>query len=110
MNLVYGSGLPVTDPYSNYFNQTFPLGPYRRVDLGVSKIFKNEKITSNYALFKPFKELIASLEVFNLFDIYNTASYLWVRTVSTQKNIPYEFAVPNYLTSRRLNLKITMRF
>jgi len=110
MNLAYGSGLPVTVPDSKYFNQTYPLGPYRRVDLGISKIIKSDLVNNKTPLFKSLKEFIISVEVFNLLDIYNTASYLWVHAVSAQSNIQTEYAVPNYLTSRRLNIKLTMRF
>ncbi len=108
--LAYGSGMPVTVPDSKYFNQTFSLGPYERVDLGISKIFKNDQVKSNYPFFKAFKEFIVGVELFNMFNYYNTASYLWVHTVSTQTNLPNEFAVPNYLTARRLNLRISVKF
>ncbi len=46
-----------------------------------------------------------SLEVFNLLDISNTISYLWVSNNSGDM-----FAVPNYLTRRKLNLKLTIKF
>jgi hypothetical protein len=50
-------------------------------------------------------ELVLSLEVFNLLGINNTISYLWVEDVSGR-----QYSVPNYLTSRRVNLKLTARF
>ena len=46
-----------------------------------------------------------SLEAFNLLDIDNTVSYLWIQDVGGT-----QFAVPNYLTSRQLNLKLHLSF
>jgi hypothetical protein len=51
-----------------------------------------------------------SLEIFNLLNINNISSYLWVRTVNNQNNEANEFAVPNYLTSRRINFKVAVEF
>ncbi len=110
LNLVYGSSLQVSPPMPARFDQTFPIGPYRRVDMGFSKIFKSENHVSNVEWINKFKEFVVSLEFFNLLNINNKASYLWVRTISNQENLPNEFAVPNYLTSRRINLKLVIRF
>jgi len=46
-----------------------------------------------------------SAEVFNLLDINNTISYLWVSDVGGR-----QYAVPNYLTRRQVNLKLILRF
>lgn len=106
LNLVYGSPVHLSPFRTNRFDMTFPLGPYRRVDMGFSK-----SLGKSLANKKPFfKEFIIGVEVFNLLNITNKASYLWVKTVGNQENIPNEFAVPNYLTSRRLNLKISAKF
>jgi mercuric ion transport protein len=58
-----------------------------------------------YQKLKPFKSIWISAEVFNLLDINNTVSYLWVADVSGR-----EYAVPNYLTARQLNAKLIFRF
>lgn len=103
LNLVYGSGFFVAPPRSSRFDITFPLGSYRRVDLGLSKTFE----TRNLPQFKSFR---IGAEIFNLFDIRNKASFMWVQTVSNQENVSNNFAVPNYLTSRRLNVHMTLKF
>jgi hypothetical protein len=103
LNLVYGSSIPVSPTRSKRFDQTFPMGPYRRVDIGLSKILVKRET-------KWIKDFIVGLEIFNLLNINNKASYLWVRTVNNQDNMAGEFAVPNYLTARRINLKITAKF
>jgi hypothetical protein len=56
------------------------------------------------------KELVAGIEVFNLADMRNTISYTWIRTVKNSEGKSLEYAVPNYLTSRSLNLKLSARF
>jgi hypothetical protein len=48
--------------------------------------------------------------VFNLLGVRNVISYTWIKTVSNQDNVPGAFAVPNYLTGRRFNVKLTARF
>ncbi|HEY4789618.1 MAG TPA: TonB-dependent receptor, partial [Bacteroidales bacterium] len=110
LNLAYGSALPVSPLRSYRFDETFPMGPYRRVDLGFSKTLKERNKTSDLKFLNRLSEMILSLEVFNLLNISNKASYLWVKTVNNQENVPNEFAVPNYLTSRRINLKLSVKF
>jgi hypothetical protein len=103
VNLVYGSGFYIAPPRTARFDATYPLGRYRRVDLGLSKTFKMTFIPQ-------LKSFWIGAEVFNLFDIRNKASFMWIQTVANQENVPNLFAVPNYLTSRRLNIRITMKF
>jgi hypothetical protein len=79
---------------------------YKRVDIGFGKdlIRENEKERNTF-----FKRHIntcnLSLEVFNLLGVNNTISYTWLDDANGQR-----WAVPNYLTSRRLNLRLLMRF
>lgn len=103
VNLVYGTGFYIAPPRTTRFDATYPLGPYRRVDLGLSKTFK-------MAFIPQLKSFWIGAEVFNLFDIRNKASFMWIQTVANQENVPNLFAVPNYLTSRRLNIRLTMKF
>jgi len=56
------------------------------------------------------KELVAGIELFNLADISNTISYTWIRTVRNSEGETREYAVPNYLTGRMVNLRLTARF
>jgi hypothetical protein len=110
MTLSYGSAFQVSPPRSKRFDQTIPMGPYRRVDLGLSKTLKDRNTTSSLPFINKLKEMKISLEIFNLLNIYNKASYLWVQTVNNQENVSNEFAVPNYLTSRRINVKLSVKF
>ena len=106
LNLMYGSRLPLTAPdtYKGQFD--FKLPDYKRVDIGFSAVLKKEGAKlKKYNPFKYTKSSWISLEVFNLLDIDNTISYLWVKDSSG-----LQFAVPNRLTSRLINLKLHLEF
>jgi len=81
--------------------------PYRRVDIGFSKVLISSDRKRQGSV---IKELVAGIEVFNLADMRNTISYTWIRTVKNSEGKSLEYAVPNYLTSRSLNLKLSARF
>ena len=104
LNFLYGTGLPFGPPRSKRYLADNRMPSYRRVDIGFSKEITGTQLNPN-KLTKTFKNLWIGLEVFNLFNINNTISYFWVTDVSNR-----QYAVPNYLTSRRLNLKIVTRF
>jgi hypothetical protein len=113
LSLHYGSSLPVTIPsLTNRWDDVLKIMPsYQRVDLGFSKMIKGENTMFGPGnFFNFFKEIWASAEVFNVIGAKNVMSYLWVNSVSNSDEIPGYFAVPNYLTSRRLNLKLTASF
>jgi hypothetical protein len=98
---LYGSALPVGPPQTQRYRDEFKIPSYRRVDIGFSKDFLEGG--TKYKL-KPLNRylnsLIAYAEVFNLLNIYNTVSFLWIKDVNNN-----QFAIPNYLTSRQLNIK-----
>ncbi len=111
MSIHYGSGLPTSPPGDEPNENYFRMPPYRRVDIGLSKVLKDENSTiGDRGLFKNFKTAWISLEVFNLLNINNTISYTWITTVNNMNGMVNQFAVPNYLTSRRINLKLTATF
>jgi len=106
LNLVYGSRLPLTAPGSYKGEYDFQLPNYRRVDIGFSAVIKKEgKKTKRFNPFKFTKTTWLSMEVFNLLDIDNTISFLWVKDTNG-----YQFGVPNRLTSRLVNLKLHLEF
>ena len=111
LNISYVTGIPIISPYNDRFDQYHRLPDYRRVDLGVTKVIKGPGTSkNNIKILKYFNELIAGAEVFNLMDINNTISYLWVRTVNNLTGDSRQYAVPNYLTGRSLNLSLTATF
>lgn len=106
LNLLFGSGLPFGPPTFERYKDTLRIPPYRRVDIGFSKqlIKEGHKLPEKNP-FRHFKNMWLSLEVFNLLQVNNTISYLWVRDVRNR-----QYAIPNYLTARRVNLKLVARF
>jgi hypothetical protein len=111
LNLLYGSGLPFSPPDIERYDLVFRMPSYKRVDIGFSKVLKREDaILKEGNPFRFFRSIWISAEIFNLLGVRNTASYIWVKTVSSQSNVPGAFAVPNYLTGRRFNVKLTSRF
>ncbi|MCX6353083.1 MAG: TonB-dependent receptor [Bacteroidetes bacterium] len=106
LSLIFGSGLPFGPPDYNRYKDTLRMPPYRRVDIGFSKLlFDREKQQTKYKSLKNFRSIWASAEIFNLFNIDNTISYIWIQDVAGN-----HWGVPNYLTSRRLNIHLEMKF
>lgn len=106
LNLVFGSGLPFGPPSYNRYMDTLRIPPYRRVDIGFSKeLLSQNRKKKESSPFRHFSDMWVSLEVFNILQINNTISYLWVRDVSDR-----QYAIPNYLTSRRINLRLVANF
>jgi hypothetical protein len=105
LKLHYSTGLPTGATNSERYEQTIRIPSYRRVDIGMSKVLKDGDKGSKSKYLKHFDSVVLSAEVFNLLGIRNTISYLWVADVSNN-----QYAVPNYLTSRILNLKIQAKF
>jgi hypothetical protein len=111
ISLHYGSRLPFTPPEVERYDQVFYMPPYRRLDLGFSKSIKRKGQSYPAShVFSHIESLWIGLDVFNVLDINNTISYQWIKTVGNQAGNTGEYAVPNYLTSRRYNLKLIMKF
>lgn len=106
LSLLFGSGLAFSPPASPKLRNAFRIPPYRRIDIGFSaQLFdKNRKEIPEKSPMRYFESIWASVEVFNLLGISNTISYNFIRA---QDLI---FGVPNYLTARRLNARIIVKF
>ena len=111
LSMHYGTGLPSAIPFSTKWNEVFRILPdYKRVDLGFSKQLIGEESSSQTGFFRFVKDAWIGAEVFNLFDMSNTISYLWIKSVNTAGTETGYYAVPNYLTSRRINIKLSVNF
>ncbi len=108
LNTTIGTGLPYGFPGNNIeYRNTYRLKPYHRVDLGFSfqlwdRDWQGRK-PNHFLRFS--RNTWMSLEVFNLMKVANEASKTWVRTIYNT-----QFAIPNYLSSRRINLRLRMDF
>ena len=108
LNLVYNTGLPGGSPsYADPYDFQNRLRDYRRADLGISHIFVDaeNRYPEDHWLHN-FKELVIGVEIYNLFNNQNAITNTWVRDVDSKQ----QFAVPNFMTSRVLNLKFSLRF
>ena len=105
LNLIYGTGLSFGPPNSEKHQDVLRIPDYRRVDIGFSAVIKSANKQAKLKWLNAFESIWLSAEVFNLLDINNTVSYLWVADVSGR-----QYAVPNYLTARQLNAKLILSF
>ena len=95
-------GLPFGPTHSGREKQTFRAPAYKRVDIGLSyKIFDYSKHTHVYGRTGFFKDIWMGVDALNLLGINNVNSYYWITDISNT-----QFAVPNYLTGRQLNLRL----
>ena len=108
LNLAYGSGLPFGQRGNNeVYRNIFRFKAYQRVDIGFSyQIWDESKRKEKpYHAFRFTNSTWISFEVFNLLQIANVGSNTWIKTVGNQ-----QYAIPNFLTSRRVNLRFKMDF
>lgn len=105
VNFVYGSGLRIGPP-GNIVNRTaFTAPAYNRVDLGFSKLISLKSIEEYNDAGLALHSLWITAEIFNLFQRSNTVSYTWIKDVFNT-----QFAVPNFLSARLLNIRIIGTF
>jgi hypothetical protein len=108
LNLVYNTGLPGGSPsYADPYIYQNKMRDYRRADVGFFKVLTdNNKNLPNGHWLKKFKDLSVGMEIFNLFNNLNAITNTWVRDVYTKN----QYGIPNYMTTRVFNFKITARF
>ena len=104
MNLkgTLAGGLPFGPPHSGREAAVFRTSPYRRVDIGMSRCIIDRSERENK---RGIRSLWLGVDIFNLLNISNVNSYYWV--TDTRNN---QFAVPNYLTSRQINVRLLLDF
>ncbi len=104
--LNFGSGLPYYLGGEARYKEGNTIPAYRRVDIGFSKVVissdtnKPTKLNSKY-----IRDLWVGVDVYNLLQINNVISYMWVKDFSNTT-----YGVPNYLTGRRLNVRVVAKF
>lgn len=107
LNLQYNTGLPGGSPsYADPYNFQERLPDYKRVDLGVSYVIIDAQRQKEEGVLKYFKELTLGAEIFNIFDVQNSISNTFVRDVYTK----VQYSIPNYLSPRVFNVRLTAKF
>ncbi len=103
---VLSGGLPVTIPNKGYEDGYFRTPAYKRIDLGLSyQLIDKDDMIRNRKFFSCFQNVWLGLDAFNLFDMKNISSYYWI--TRSDKN---QFAIPNYLTGRQINVRLLIDF
>ncbi len=98
LGLLLGTGFPFGPPNNIDSRTIFGGEEYTRVDVGFSKVF-------NFQPSSQLKSLWLGLEILNLLGASNPISFIWIEDFSNN-----QFAVPNNLSARFLNLKLIGRF
>jgi len=103
---ILSDGLPFGAPRNPAYRAAFRASPYRRVDIGASRVLAtgSDKMMNKKWL-KNVKNIWFNIEVFNLLGFENVNSYYWVSDIYGQ-----QLATPNYLTGRQFNFKIMVDF
>lgn len=104
---IFNDGLPTTAPQSTRDKNYFRTPAYKRVDIGLmyGLLTPLKDGESREGFLRHFKSIWLGFDVFNLFDISNVSSYYWVTDVNQ-----IQYAVPNYLTRRQFNVRLTIDF
>jgi hypothetical protein len=105
MGLLYGAPLPYGPPDFSRYKDTLRMKGYFRVDIGMSYDFLYKKKEESTFWNRNFTDAILSFEVFNLLGVNNVLSKQWIQDIEGKY-----YSIPNYLTQRRFNLKMILRF
>ena len=98
LRLAYADGLPFGPPHSGIERMQFRAPASKRADIGLSYLLAKGKENGSW-----YRNLWLAADCLNLFGISNVNSYYWVTDVTNN-----QFAVPNYLTGRRFNVRFTI--
>ena len=102
LRLAFADGLPFGAPHKGLEYQKFRAPAYKRADIGLSyRAYYNQDRHQQSV----FRNIWLGIDCLNLFGISNVNSYYWVTDVTN-----HQYAVPNYLTGRQINGKVTFEF
>ncbi|MDC9721867.1 MAG: carboxypeptidase-like regulatory domain-containing protein [Urechidicola sp.] len=107
LNLVFNTGLPGGSPsYADPYKYQNRLDSYKRADIGVNYVLVDANKLKTSGMLKSFKELTFGVEIYNMFDVQNSITNIWVRDVYSKNS----YGIPNFMTSRVFNVKLNMKF
>lgn len=106
LNAIISDGLTYGSPSKGRTEGYYRAPAYKRVDLGLTYILiGGEEQWSKYGVWRNIKGATIGVDIFNLFDFANVNSYTWVTDVNG-----VQYAVPNMLTRRQLNVRFSIQF
>lgn len=103
LKLALADGLPFSAPHQELESNVFRAPAYKRADIGLSyRLLNNEGKQRKHI---QLRNVWLGAECLNLFGINNVNSYYWITDVTGG-----QYAVPNYLTGRQINIRVTVDF
>jgi len=105
LSFYYSTGLPFGPPSRERYLDINRTPSYLRADIGFSRDFITKKNKDKNWFTRNFTTAQLSLEVFNILGVNNTINHQWVEDVNGRL-----YGIPTYLTARRLNLRMSLRF
>ena len=107
LKLAFADGLPFGVPHAGLEYQNFRAPAYKRVDIGMSyrAMGSDDNVKNGRKNALGIRNIWVGVDCLNLFGISNVNSYYWVTDVTNQ-----QYAVPNYLTGRQINARLTVEW
>ena len=107
LKLAFADGLPFGVPHAGLEYQNFRAPAYKRVDIGMSyrAMGSDDSVKNGRKNALGIRNIWVGVDCLNLFGISNVNSYYWVTDVTNQ-----QYAVPNYLTGRQINARLTVEW
>lgn len=103
LKAAFADGLPFGPPRSARTQQQWRAPAYKRVDMGMSyRLLNNEDRHLSRGSARWLRNVWLGVDCFNLLGIDNVNSYYWVTDITD-----HQYAVPNYLTGRLLNVRLS---
>ena len=101
LRLAFTDGLPFGAPHRGLEQQQFRAPSYKRADIGMNYLIAGQTSSKR----KGLRHIWLGIDLLNVFGTANVSNYYWVTDVTNQ-----QYAVPNYLTGRQVNGRITIDF
>lgn len=103
LKLALADGLPFSAPHQELESNVFRAPAYKRADIGLNyRLVNNDGKQRKHI---QLRNVWLGAECLNLFGINNVNSYYWITDVTGG-----QYAVPNYLTGRQINFRVTVDF
>lgn len=105
LKAAFADGLPFGPPHTDRTKHKFRAPAYKRVDVGLSYRLIDNEDKHLHRFGRHIKNAWLGLDAFNLLGIKNVNSYYWVTDITNT-----QYAVPNYLTGRQINVRLSIDF
>ncbi len=106
LNLIYNTGVPGGSPsYADSYKFQNRLNDYKRADLGILYVLKDDIHANDKIWLKNVSELSFGFEIFNMFDVQNSITNTWVRDSYSKQS----FGIPNYMSGRIFNVRLMVK-